>query len=81
MSCCADSAGQRGSRCSRLRKQGVVSSRRITGLGVHFDGEIQTISIRMHSVWVRPGLLSIEQVIQRIEDLRSLIPDRITGDG
>jgi hypothetical protein len=59
----------------------VVTSRRTTGLGVHVDGEDHTISIRMYTVWVRPGLLSVEQVIERIEDLRSLIPDRISGDG
>ena len=58
-----------------------MTSRCTTGLGVHVDGEDQTISIRTHSVWVRPGLLSVEQVIERIEDLRSLIPDRISGDG
>ena len=81
MSCCADCAGQRGSRCLRLHKQGVVTSRCTTGLGVHFNGEDQTISIRTYSVWVGPGLLSVEQVIERIEDLRSLIPERMTGDG
>jgi hypothetical protein len=59
----------------------VVTSRRSTQLGVHVDGEDQTISIPAHSVRVRPGLLSVEQVIERIEDLRSLIPERMTGDG
>jgi hypothetical protein len=81
VSCCADCAGQRGSRCLGLPKQDVVTSWRTTGLGVHADVADQTISIRTHSVWVRPGLLSVEQVIERIEDLRSLIPDRMTGDG
>jgi hypothetical protein len=81
VSCCADCTGQRGLRCLRLHKLGVVTSRRITGFRVHFDGEDQTISIRAHSVRVRPGLLSVEQVIERIEDLRSLIPERMTGDG
>jgi hypothetical protein len=59
----------------------VVTSWRTTGLGVHADVADQTISIRPHSVWVGPGLLSVEQVIERIEGLRSLIPDRMTGDG
>jgi hypothetical protein len=66
VSCCADCAGQRGSRCLRLHKQAVVTSRRTTGFRVHFDGEDQAISIRAHSVRVRPGLLSVEQVIVRL---------------
>jgi hypothetical protein len=32
-------------------------------------------------VRARPRLLSVEQVIERIEDLRSLIPVQVTRDG
>ena len=38
-------------------------------------GDDRWVSIRPHVVWVRPRLLSVEQVIGRIEDLRSLIPE------
>jgi hypothetical protein len=59
----------------------VVTSQATTRPRVHVDGEDQTNSIRPHWVWLRPRLLSVEQVIQRIEDLRSLIPERVAGDG
>jgi hypothetical protein len=32
-------------------------------------------------VWAHPRLLSVEQVVKRIEDLRSLIPEQVSGDG
>jgi hypothetical protein len=81
VSCCADCAGQWSLPCAKLHKRGVVTSRGATQLRVHFDGEDQTVSIRPHLMWVRPRLLSIEQVIERIEDLRNLIPEPVTGDG
>ncbi len=78
MSCCADCAGQRGAPCSRLHKRTVVTSYGTTRLRVHVDDEDQTISIRPPWAWAHPRLLSVEQVIKRIEDLRSLIPDQVT---
>ena len=81
MSCCADCAGQRGASCSRLHKRSVVTSQGTTRPWVHVDGADQTISIRPRWVWARSRLLSVEQVIERIEDLRSLIPEQVTGDG
>jgi len=39
------------------------------------------MSIQPRWVWARPRLLSVEQVIERIEDLRSLIPEQVPGDG
>ena len=44
-------------------------------------GDDRVVSIRPHVVGVGPPLLSVEQVIQRIEDLRSLIPEQVPGDG
>ena len=81
MSCCADWAGQWGSTGSRLHKRSVVTSQVTTRLRVHVDGEDQTISIRPPWVWARPQLLSVEYVIERIENLRSLIPEQVPGDG
>jgi hypothetical protein len=81
VSCCADCAGQRGSPYCRLQKLAVVTGQATTRSRVHVDGEDQTNSIRPHGVWSRPRLLSVEYVIQRIEDLRSLIPERVAGDG
>lgn len=81
MSCCTDGAGQPGSPHSRLHKQAVVASQVTTHLRVHVDGQGHTISSRPPRVWARPRLLSVEQVIERIEDLRSLIPERVAGDG
>lgn len=80
MSCCADGAGQPGSPHSRLHKQAVVASQGTTRPRVHVDGQGHTISSRPQ-VWIPPRLLSVEQVIERIEDLRSLIPERVAGDG
>ncbi|HJT04950.1 MAG TPA: hypothetical protein VJ757_15180 [Pseudonocardiaceae bacterium] len=81
MSGCADGASQPGSPNSRLQKQAVVTSHGTTQLRVHVDGQNQTISSRQPRVWARPRLLSVEQVIQRIEDLRNLIPEQVLGDG
>ena len=81
MSCCADCAGQRGASCSPLYKRSVVTSEGTTGPWVHVDGADRTISIQPRWVWARPRLLSVEQVIKRIEDLRSLIPEQVPGDG
>lgn len=81
MSCCADDPGQPGSSHSRLKKQAVVTSQGTTRLRAHVDGQDQTIRSRPPRVWARPRLLSVEQVIERIEDLRSLIPERVPGDG
>lgn len=81
MSCCADCAGQRGSPCSRLHKPSVVNSQGITRPWVHVDGADRTSSIQPRWVCARPRLLSVEQVIQHIEDLRSLIPEQVLGDG
>jgi hypothetical protein len=78
MSCCADCAGPP---CSRLHKRSVVTCQGTTGLRVHVDGADRTISIQPRWVWTRPRLLSVEQVIERIEDLRSLIPEQVPGDG
>ncbi|MBV9650403.1 MAG: hypothetical protein JO296_09720 [Pseudonocardiales bacterium] len=50
-------------------------------LRVRVDGADRTIGIRPPWVWARPRLLSVEQVIERIEDLRSLIPEQVPGDG
>jgi hypothetical protein len=80
MSCCADWAGQRGSPCSRLHEWSVVTSQGTTRPRVHVDDEDQTISSRP-KVWARPRLLSVEQVIKRIEDLWSLIPVQVTRHG
>jgi len=81
MSCCADCAGQRGASCSPLHKWSVVTSQGTTRLRVHVDGADRTISIQPRWVWARLRLLSVEQVIQRIEDLRSLIHEQVTEDG
>jgi hypothetical protein len=59
----------------------VVTSQCISRLCVHVDGGDQTISIRPSVVWACPRLLSVEQVIERIEDLRSLIPEQVPEDG
>ena len=58
-----------------------MTSQGTTRLRVHVDGADQTISIQPPWVWARPRLLSVEQVIKRIEDLRSLIPEQVPGDG
>jgi hypothetical protein len=81
MSCRADCAGQRGSPCSQPQERSVVTSQGTTRPRVHVDGQNQTISIRPHLVWARPRLLNVEQVIERIEDLRSLIPEQAAEDG
>ncbi len=81
MSRCADCAGQRGSPCLPLHKRSVVTSQGTTGPWVHVDGADRTISIQPRWGWARPRLLGVEQVIQRIEDLRNLIPEQVTGDG
>ena len=78
MSCCADCAGPS---CSRLYKRSVVTCQGTTRLRVNVDGADQTIGIRSPWVGTRPRLLSVEQVIERIEDLRSLIPEQVPGDG
>jgi len=78
---CADCAGQRDAPCSPLRKHSVVTSQGTTRPWVHVDGADRTISIQPRWVWARPRLLSVEQVIERIEDLRSLIPEQVPGDG
>jgi hypothetical protein len=80
VSSCADCAGQPGSPCSQ-HKRSVVASQGTTRLRVHGDGEDQTISIRPPWVWARTRLLDVEQVIERIEGLRSLIPEQVPGDG
>ena len=80
MSCCADGAGQPGSPHRRLHKQAVATRQGTTRLRVHVDGQDHTTSSRPQ-VWARPRLLSAEQVIERIEDLRSLIPEQVSGDG
>jgi hypothetical protein len=64
-----------------VHKRSVITSRDTPSLRVHLNGEDQTISIRPHVVWVRPRLLRVEHVIERIEGLRRLIPERVTGDG
>jgi hypothetical protein len=74
---CANRADRRESLPLRLPKRGEVTSRGTIRLRVHFDGGNR----RPHLVWVRPRLLSIEQIIERLEDLRDLIPDRMTGNG
>jgi len=81
VSCCADCAGQRGSPCFRLHKWRVVISQGTTRPWVHVDGADRRISIRPRWVWARPRLLSVEQVIERIKELRSLIPVQVLGDG
>ena len=81
MSCCAVCAGQRGASCSPLHKRSVVTGQGTTRPWVHVNGADWTISIQPRSVWDRPRLLSIEQMIKRIEDLRSLIPEQVSGDG
>lgn len=81
MSCCADCAGQRGSPGSRLHKRSVVTSQGTTRPWVSVDDADQTISIQPRWVWAGSRLLSVEQVIERIEDLRSLIPEQVPGDG
>lgn len=81
MSWCADCAGQRGASCSRLHKWSVVTSQGTARPWVHGDGADRTIGIRPRWVWAGPWLLSVEQVIERIEDLRSLIPEQVPGDG
>jgi len=81
VSCCANCAGKQGRSCSRLRKRGVVTSPGTTQLRVRFAGEDQTIGIRAHQVQVKPLLLTVDKVIERIEDLRSLIPEQVPGDG
>ena len=81
MSCCADCAAQRGSRCPGVHMRSVVTGQGITRLRAQFDGEDQTTSIRPPWVWDRPQLLSVEYVIERIENLRSLIPEQVPGDG
>jgi len=58
----------------------VVISQGTTQLRVHVDGQDHTTSSRPQ-VWARPRLLCVEQVIERIEDLRSLIPEQVSGDG
>lgn len=58
-----------------------VTSQGTTRPWVCVDGADRTISIRPRWVWARPRLLSVEQVIERIEDLRSLIPEQVPGDG
>jgi len=78
MSCCADCAGPS---CSRLYKRSVVTCQGTTRLRAHVDGADRTMGIRPWWVWARPRLLSVEQVIERIEDLRSLIPEQVPGDG
>jgi hypothetical protein len=80
VSCCADCAGQRGSPCSPLHKRSVVTSQGTTRLRVHVDGADRTISSRSPRVWAGPRLLSVEQVIERIEALRSLIPEQVPDD-
>jgi hypothetical protein len=59
----------------------VVASQGTTRPWVHVDGADRAIGIQPCWVWARPGLLSVEQVIERIEDLRSLIPEQVSGDG
>jgi hypothetical protein len=58
----------------------VVTSHGTTRQRVHVDGQDHTISSRLQA-WTPPRLLSVEQVIERIEDLRSLIPEQVPGDG
>jgi hypothetical protein len=81
VSCCADCPDQRGSPCSPLHKRSVVTSRSSTQPWVQVDGADRTISIQPCWVRARPRLLSVEQVIERIEGLRSLIPEQVSGDG
>ena len=81
MSGCADCAGQRGASCSPLHKHSVVTSQGTTRPWVRVDGADRTISVQPRWVWARPRLLSVEQVIKRIEDPRSLIPEQVPGDG
>jgi hypothetical protein len=81
MNCRADCTDQRGSPCSQLHKRTVVTSQGTTRPWVHVDGADRTISLQPRSVWARPRLLSVEQVIKRIEELRSLIPVQVLGDG
>ena len=76
MSSCADCPVQRRSPCSRLHKRSLVTSQGTTRL---LHGEDQTISVR--PPWARPRLLSVEQIIEHIEDLRTLIPAQVTRDG
>jgi hypothetical protein len=78
---CAGCAGQRGASGSQLHKRSVMTSQGTTRPQVHVGCEDQTISIRPAWVRARPRLLSVEQVIERIEDLRSLIPVQVTRDG
>jgi hypothetical protein len=65
----------------RLHKWSVVISQGTTRPWVHVDGADRTMSIQPRWVWVRPRLLGVEHVIERIEDLRSLIPEQVPGDG
>jgi hypothetical protein len=81
VSCCAECAGQRRSPCSWLHQWSVVTSQGTTRLRVNVDCEDQTISVRPPWVGARPRLLSVEQVIECVEDLRSLIPEQVPGDG
>jgi len=81
VSCSADCTDQRGSPCLRLRKRSVVTCQGSIRPWVYVDGADRTIGIQPRWVWAGPRLLSVEQVIERIEDLRSLIPEQVTGDG
>jgi hypothetical protein len=63
------------------QKQAVLTSQDTTRLQAYVDGQDQAIRSRPPGVGAHPRLLSVEQVIERIEELRSLIPERVAGDG